>query len=315
MSGAPRPVAHVFCGTSEFAATVLGVLAGSQHRPALVVTPPDRKRGRGRRMQSPPAAEAARDLGIDLHQTESINEEGSRRAVLAVHPELATVCAFGQLIKDPLLSELPMLNVHPSLLPRWRGAAPIERAIMAGDERTGACVIRLTEGLDSGPVALRLELAIESADDYGSLAQRLAELGARALIEALDLHASGRLDLVEQDEEGVTYAEKIEPAERRVDPLQPASHEARRVRALSPHIGAFADLRGEGGRLGIRSVDVLDEGPPFGAFTFDSEAGLLHLGCSPGGLRIAEVKPVARGWMTAPDYVRGYGVPVGAETA
>ena len=149
---AGRSVANVYCGTSDFAATVLEVLAASAHRPSLVVTPPDRKRGRGRQKGSPPVADRARELGIELHQTESINREESRAAILATEPELATVCAFGQLIKAPLIEELPMLNVHPSLLPRWRGAAPIERAILAGDERTGVCVMKLTEGLDSGPV-------------------------------------------------------------------------------------------------------------------------------------------------------------------
>ena len=313
MSGA-SPVAHVFCGTSEFAATVLGVLADSAHRPVLVVTPPDRKRGRGRRTQSPPAADAARALGIELHQTESINRDESRRVILAAEPELASVCAFGQLIKDPLLAELPMLNVHPSLLPRWRGAAPIERALMAGDERTGACIIRLTEGLDSGPVALREELAIEPGDDYGSLSPRLAGLGARLLVEALDLHASGDLGFTDQDAEGVTYAEKIESAERRVDPREGAPHEAQRIRGLSPHIGAFLELGGEGGRLGIRGVEVTDEGPPMGAFEVDPELGLL-LGCMGGALRIAEVQPAGSRWMAAADYLRGHGLPASAEMA
>ncbi len=314
MSGAPRPVAHVFCGTSEFAASVLAVLAGSSHRPVLVVTPPDRKRGRGRRTQSPPTAEAARALGIELHQTESINREESRRAILATEPELASVCAFGQLIKDPLLSALPMLNVHPSLLPRWRGAAPIERALMAGDERTGACIIRLTEGLDSGPVALREELAIGPEDDYGSLASRLAALGARLLVEGLDLHSTGELRFDEQASEGVTYAEKIEAAERRVDPGQPASHEARRIRALSPHIGAYAELDDDEGRLGIRGVAVSAEGPAAGAFEVDPDLG-LRLGCTPGALRIAEVQPSGSRWMPAADYLRGHGLPARAEMA
>ena len=314
MSGAPRPVAHVFCGTSEFAATVLGALAESRHRPTLVVTPPDRKRGRGRRTQSPPAADAARTLGIELHQTESINREESRQAILALEPELASVCAFGQLIKNPLLSELPMLNLHPSLLPRWRGAAPIERALMAGDERTGACIIRLTEGLDSGPAALHRELAIDPRDDYGSLASRLAELGSRLLVEALDLHSTGDLEFEEQVEEGVTYAEKIEPAERRVDPRSPASHEAQRIRGLSPHIGAFVELEGEGGRLGVRGVTVSEGGPPAGAFEVDPDLG-LRLGCTPGALRIADVQPAGSRWMAAGDYLRGHDVPANAEMA
>src|SRR5204863_5601928 len=139
----------------------------------LVVTPPDRPRGRGRRLAKPPAAAAALDLGIELHQTESVNLEGSRAAIAACGAAIGVVCAFGQLIREPLLSELEMLNVHPSLLPRWRGAAPIERAIMAGDERTGVSIALVTAGLDSGPVALREPLAIDPGDYYGSLSDRL----------------------------------------------------------------------------------------------------------------------------------------------
>jgi methionyl-tRNA formyltransferase len=141
-------LAHVYLGTSDFAATVLGVLVASDRRPALVVTPPDRPSGRGRKLSTPPVATLAAELGLPVHQTASVNEPDSVEAVRASGATAGTVCAFGQLIGEPLLSELPMLNVHPSLLPRWRGAAPVERAIMAGDERTGVAVMRLTEGLD-----------------------------------------------------------------------------------------------------------------------------------------------------------------------
>ena len=144
-----------YLGTSEFAATVLRRLADSPHRPALVVTPPDRRQGRGRKVSPPPAAVAAAELGLELLQAENVNEEAALERIRAAQPEAVLVCAFGQLIREPLLSEFPILNVHPSLLPRWRGAAPIERAIMARDETTGICIMRLTAGLDSGPVALR----------------------------------------------------------------------------------------------------------------------------------------------------------------
>src|SRR5207237_5937203 len=127
----------VFLGTSEFAAAVLEHLAASPHRPALVITRPDRPRGRGRRIAPPPVAAAAWRLGIELDQPSSVNDQSSRARIAEARPEVVCVCAYGALIKEPLLSEHTMLNVHPSLLPRWRGAAPIERAVMAGDERTG----------------------------------------------------------------------------------------------------------------------------------------------------------------------------------
>src|SRR5690606_37817326 len=142
----------------------------------------------------------------------------------------------GQLIKAPLLEKLEFLNVHPSLLPRWRGAAPIERAIMAGGEETGVCIMRLTEGLDSGPVALTATTPIEPGETYGELAARLAELGGELAVQELDLHAKGELGYAEQDDSLATYAEKIDSAERRLDPGRPAVKLGRVVRALTPHI-------------------------------------------------------------------------------
>jgi methionyl-tRNA formyltransferase len=185
-------VKTVFLGTSEFAVTVLRRLAVSPHKPALVVTPPDRPKGRGRRTSPPPVAEAARELGIELLQAESVNDESALERIRAAQPELAVVCAFGQLLREPLLSELPMLNVHPSLLPRWRGAAPIERAIMAGDELTGVCVMEVTAGLDSGPVAACEEIAIGPEDDFETLSERLAECGGELMVGALGRRQSWR---------------------------------------------------------------------------------------------------------------------------
>src|SRR5215213_2817253 len=245
-----RRVRTVYLGTSGFAATVLRRLAGSPHRPRLVVTPPDRPRGRGRRTQPPPVAEAARELEIDLLQAASVNEEDSLARIRESRPEAAAVCAFGQLIREPLLSGQPILNVHPSLLPRWRGAAPVERAIMAGDERTGVSIMRLTEGLDSGPVGLREAVEIGRREDFGELSARLASLGGEMLVAALDLEGEGRLALEEQDDGAATYAEKIDPAERRLDPARPAAEVDRVVRALTPHVGAYLE-QGDT-RLGVR---------------------------------------------------------------
>src|SRR5919198_1407431 len=202
-----------YLGTSEFAATVLRRLADSPHRPALVVTPPDSRRGRGRRLAPPPAAEAARELAIQLHQTSDVNSDDSLSAIRAVGPETIVVCAFGQLIKEPLLSEFVMLNVHPSLIPRWRGAAPIERALMAGEGTTGVTIMRVTAGLDSGPVALAEEVPIAESDDYASLSARLAEVAGGLLLRALDAFGAGKLEFTEQDESRASYAEKIRPEE------------------------------------------------------------------------------------------------------
>src|SRR5215211_6014465 len=203
----------VYLGTSEFAAAVLERLAGGPHRPALVVTRPDSRRGRGRALAPPPVAVRARELALDVIQPERLHEPEVLERIAAAEPELLCVCAYGVLVKEPLLSAYEIFNVHPSLLPRWRGAAPVERAIMAGDAETGVSIMRLTEGLDSGPVCLAGTTPIGPEDDYGTLAARLQELGGELLVQALD----DRPPWVEQDEAGVTYAHKIEAAERALD--------------------------------------------------------------------------------------------------
>jgi methionyl-tRNA formyltransferase len=299
-------VKTAFLGTSEFAATVLRLLAGSAHRPLLVVTPPDRPRGRGRRTLPSPAAAAAAELGIDLLQVDDVNEPAALERIRAVRPQAVAVCAFGQLIREPLLSEWPMLNVHPSLLPRWRGAAPIERTIMAGDRRTGVCVMEVTAGLDSGPVAARVETPIGPEEDFEVLSARLAALGGNLLVEALDRLAAGDLDFEPQDDGEATYAEKIAPEERRLDPARPAAELARTVRALTPHVGAYLEI-GEGERLGVRRARAVDVGVKCGEMR--AEWGALLLGCGRGALRLEVIQPAGGKPMAVDAYLRGHPVP------
>jgi len=299
-------VRTVYLGTSEFAAVVLRRLADSTHRPLLVVTPPDRPKGRGRRTQSPPAAEAARELEIELLQAADVNEEAALERIRAVRPQALAVCAFGQIIREPLLSEWPMLNVHPSLLPRWRGAAPIERTIMAGDERTGVCVMQVTEGLDSGPVALREEAPVGAEEDFEALSAKLAALGGDLLIGALDLLAEESLEFAEQGEEGVTYAEKIGAEERRLDPSRSAAELARVVRALTPHVGAYLETDG-GERLGVRRARPV--GVSVKAGELRAEWGALLLGCGQGALRLEVVQPPGGRPMAADAFLRGHPLP------
>jgi methionyl-tRNA formyltransferase len=291
-------VRTVYLGTSDFAATVLNRLAGSPHAPALVVTPPDSRQGRGRKVSPPPVAELARERGMELLQAASVNEEGALARIRAAEPEAILVCAFGQLIKEPLLSLTEFLNVHPSLLPRWRGAAPIERAIMARDPKTGVCVMRLTAGLDSGPVALRAEVELGEDEDYGAVAPRLAALGGDLLVEALDQLADGTLAFTEQDDEAATYAEKIDSADRRLDPAAAAVDLAAKVRALTPHIGAYLELEG-GERLGVRKATAVDAGAE----------GELLIPTGDGALRLDIVQPAGGKPMAADAYLRGRPAP------
>ncbi len=296
----------VYLGTSDFAAAVLRRLAASEHRPALVVTPPDRPQGRGRKLAPPPTAEAARELGIELLRAADVNEEAVRERIAAARPSAVVVCAFGQLIREPLLSEHLMLNVHPSLLPRWRGAAPIERAIMAGERRTGVCVMKLSAGLDSGPVALSAETPIGADTDFEALSSTLAGLGGELLVRALNLETENALEFSEQDEGEAIYAEKIEAAERRLDPSRPATELAATVRALTPHIGAYLETA-DGERLGVRRARAVDVSVETGAVK--SEWGALLVGCSRGALRLEVVQPPGGKPMPVDAYLRGHSLP------
>jgi methionyl-tRNA formyltransferase len=303
-----------YLGTSEFAATVLRRLADSPHRPALVVTPPDRRKGRGRHLASPPAADTAGELGLPLHQTPSVNSPESIDAIRSANPKAIAVCAFGQLIKEPLLSEFLMLNVHPSLIPRWRGAAPIERTLMAGEPLTGVTIMRVTEGLDSGPVALVDEVKVAQDDDYASLSARLAAAGGELVVRALDRLAAGDLDFTEQNDADAIYADKISPEERRLDPAQPPDELERQVRALRPHIGAYLELE-DGGRLGVVSAKA---GWPSGSDGSSEPGRLVPTGdrlllvCAQGVLDLDVVQPPGKKPMSAADFLRGHTPPTSA---
>ncbi len=317
----------VYLGTSGFAAAVLSRLASEQRlRPALVLTRPDRPAGRGRRLTPPPVAVRARELGLRVEQPASVNDEHGRALIASAgdggasseRPDGArqtesarqtvVVCAFGALIKEPLLSEHEILNIHPSLLPRWRGAAPVERAIMAGDKRTGVSIMRLTAGLDSGPVCLQAEEPITPQDSYGSLAERLQALAGELIVRAL----LQRPPFHEQSEEGVTYAEKIEAADRLLDPARAASDLERVVRALHPHIGARVALP-DGTLLGVQRAALAPAAAPGASAPGEPRppgvfvaGGRLLLACTPGLLELLEVKPPGARAMDAAAYLRGH---------
>jgi methionyl-tRNA formyltransferase len=291
-------VRTVFLGTSEFAAAVLERIASSEHRPVLVVTRPDRPRGRGRRVTPPPVAVAARALGIEVVQPESVNEPTPRAQIAEARAESLLLCAYGALIKEPLLSEFPILNVHPSLLPRWRGAAPIERAIMAGDAETGVSIMRLTAGLDSGPVCMQAPEPINPTDTYGTLSARLQSSAARLLLRTLD----ERPECEPQDDAQATYAEKISADDRLLRPDKPASVLERVVRALTPHVGAQLQLD-DGTLLGVRAARVLEQGPAPGELALAGPRPVL--GCAEGALELLAVHPPGRRPMSGEEYLRG----------
>ncbi len=255
---------------------------------------------------------AAAAHGIGLLQPERLGDVADE--IAAAQPAIVVVCAYGALVREPLVSGYEILNVHPSLLPRWRGAAPIERAIIAGDTETGVSIMRLTAGLDSGPICRREAEPIAPGDTFGTLSERLARLGSRLLLGALD----GPRCYVEQSTDGVTYAEKITPADRTLDPAGTPAELARRVRGLHPHIGARIDVPSLAGGLGVQEAGAFDGDGGSGAAA--GEAGLpaagrlgvrdgrLLFGARGGALELLRVQPPGGRPMSAADYVRGHAV-------
>lgn len=301
---------NVYLGTSDFAAVVLRRLADSEHKPSLVVTRPARPKGRGRKLQNPPVADVAAELGIEVFQPESVNDDESVERVKAADPEALTVCAFGAIVKEPLLSLWPIFNVHPSLLPRWRGAAPVERAIAAGDAETGVSIMRLVEALDAGPVCAQQSVPIGDAD-YGQLAPKLAELGGELLVQAMSDASAGAIEWTDQDQMGgeaaVTYAEKIERVDRILRPTEMTAPQLiARIHALTPHIGAMFELA-SGDPLRVEAAVVRDVSVEPGIAT--EQDGLLLVGASEGAIELQRVKPAGGKAMDVESYLRGNPVP------
>lgn len=262
-------------------------------------------------MQDPPVADLARELGIDVFQPQNVNDDESAGRIHAAAAEAMVVCAFGAIVKDPLFSMLPIFNVHPSLLPRWRGAAPVERAIAAGDARTGVSIMRLVEELDAGPFCAQHPVPIAATDDYGSLAPRLSDLGGELLVGALDEYAAGTLKWTDQadagGQEAVTYAEKITREDRL---LQPTTKSAKTlelmIRALNPHIGTFFETA-TGDPLRVEQARAVEEQVPVGAVI--ERDGHLLVGTVDGSLELLRVKPAGGRSMDTAGYLRGNAVP------
>lgn len=302
---------NVYLGTSDFAATVLQRLSGTPHRPVLVVTRPARQKGRGRTLQDPPVAELANELGIEVFQPESVNDPEAVEKIRAANGEALTVCAFGAIVKEPFLSMMPSFNVHPSLLPRWRGAAPVERAIAAGDTETGVTIMRLVEELDAGPMAAQRAIEISTTDNYGTLAPKLADLGGELLTEALDAAAAGTDVWTDQStaeaDRPITYAEKITREDRVLAPSSATAVELElMIRALTPHIGAMFETVG-GDPLRVEEARAVSDSVPAGQAAIVDDR--LLVGTTDGSLELQRVKPAGKQAMDVSSYLRGNDAP------
>jgi methionyl-tRNA formyltransferase len=284
-----------FAGTSAWAADALrGLHACPGIEVALALTQPDRPAGRGKRMRRPAVADAAGELGIELVQPE--RPQAALAALRAAGCEAMACVAYGELVPRPMLDALPWLNLHPSLLPRWRGAAPIERALMAGEEQAGVAVILLVEALDAGPVAALERFAVGPDEVAGDVYERALELGLEPLARALAAAAAGTLATVPQVGEP-TYAHKLTAADRELDATGPARALHDRVRALSPHVGARL------GSLTLWRTRSSDLAAPAGELVREGDA--LVLGCGDGAVEVLELQSEGRRRMVASEWLRG----------
>ena len=305
-----------FAGTPEFGARVLRDLLDRGLRPLLVVSQPDRPAGRSRRLVSPEVAAIARQNDLPVLQTADINSPDVRAALVDAGVECLVVASFGQLLRADILATFLCLNVHASLLPAYRGAAPIVRALMAGETEIGVSLMRMTAGLDEGPWALQRTLSITPRDDAGSVGRALALLGALAIEEVFEIMAEGEITWTDQPD-GSTYAHKVCPADRVFDPRLSARRLHDRVRALSPGIGCEA--RSAGGlafkvwRTWPRQNAPGDEKPTTrpipGRLT--REGARLFVDCCDGALELVTVQPAGKRPMRASELLRGYGSRLG----
>jgi len=303
----------VFAGTPEFAVPSLRAAARKAEIVA-VYTQPDRPAGRGRDLQASPVKLAALELGFPVLQPESLKSELSRDSLRALKPDLMVVVAYGLLLPQAVLDipEHGCWNVHASLLPRWRGAAPIQRAIEAGDGETGVCLMQMEKGLDTGPVLLSQRTPIGPDETAGQLHDRLAKLGAQVLSDGLGLLRAGMKPVARpQPQEGATYARKLDKSEARLDWSQPAPVLARKVRAFHPWPVAEAALASERVRIhAAEAVDVAHDAAP-GSVLQASRAG-IDVACGEGALRITRLQREGGRALAAADYLNARPLAAGA---
>lgn len=294
----------VFMGSPEFAAPVLREMAKEpRYQIVGVVTQPDRPAGRGRKLTPPPVKQLADELGLPAMQPPKLRAPGAMDQLRAWAPELIVVAAFGQILRPDVLTLPPFgcINVHASLLPRWRGAAPIQAAILAGDQLTGVTIMVMDEGIDTGAILSQQELPIGSDDTAGSLAAQLAGLGTGLLLETLPDYLAGEIKPRPQPAEGVSYAGMLKKEDGLLDPARPAGELARRVRAFNPWPGAFLQYGGQS--LKVHMAHAEDGQAAFGAHLVHN--GLPAVGTVEGLLVLDDVQPPGRKPMNGRAFLAG----------
>lgn len=297
-----------FMGTPDFAVPTLDALAEAGHDIVAVYSQPPRPAGRGKALRPSPVQLRAGALGIDVRTPLSLRTEEEQQAFRSLHLDVAVVAAYGLILPVPVL-EAPRfgcLNVHGSLLPRWRGAAPVQRAILAGDEKTGVTIMGMEKGLDTGPMYLKRETPVDRKT-AGELTQELAAMGAAMMVEVLE-----RLETLKpeaQPEHGITYAAKIEKEEARIDFDRTAEMVERQIRAFNPMPGAYFEYQGE--RIKILRAEPASDGGEAGCVIDDR----LTIACSEGAIAPGLVQRAGRGAMSPQELLRGFPIPPGSRIA
>ena len=305
------PLRLIFMGTPDFAVPTLRELAARGHDVAAVYTRAPKPAGRGMELTVSPVEREARRLGIPVLSPKTLRTPDAAETFRGHGADLAVVVAYGLILPKDVLEAVPLgcFNLHASLLPRWRGAAPINRAVMAGDPEAGVMVMRMEEGLDTGPVAMTERLPISDDATAGALHDQLAPLGAKLMAHALEALERNQLTVVPQQESGVTYAAKIEKRETRIDWHKPAQQVHDHIRGLSPFPGAWFELPGGAAPARIkvlRAIRAQDSGMP--GTVLDQH---LTVACQAGAVRILELQRAGRQPMSAADFLRGTSVAPG----
>ena len=294
----------IFMGSPDFAVPTLDALVDAGHEVVAAYTQPPRPAGRGKSERPTPVEERAGELGIEVRSPKSLKGEAEQEAFAELEADVAVVAAYGLILPQPIL-DAPMLgclNVHGSLLPRWRGAAPVQRAIMAGDEATGVTIMQMEAGLDTGPMLLKRALEIEDRN-AAQLTEELAKLGAVMMVEVLaDLP---EFEPIEQPDDGVTYAAKISKEEARIDWSRPAAELVRQIQGLAPFPGAWFEANGE--RIKLLAAEITTSHGAPGEVIDDR----LTIGCGNGALRPTQVQRAGKGTMSAEELLRGFFIAKG----
>ena len=304
-----QPLDLAFMGTPEFAATILDALIAAGHRLRAVYTQPPRPAGRGHRVHPSPVAALAERHGIAVRCPTTLRDAETHAEFAALGADAAVVAAYGLILPPELLAapRLGCLNVHASLLPRWRGAAPIQRAILAGDRETGVTIMQMEAGLDTGPILLQEAVPIGPEATGGGLSAELAALGARLVLDALDGVASGSLTPRPQPQDGITYAAKLRRDEALLDWTKPADALERQVRAFDPWPGAFFEAIGERIRVLAAAAAPRDAAAPPGSVLDEH----LTIACGAGQFRPLRVQRAGRAALDTTAFLRGFRLPPG----